>query len=649
MLIHAIGLLIFFVNFGHCQVVGDPIVRTSFGQIRGKWTRSTRNLPIASFLGIPYAEPPLGPLRFKSPVPWNHTWLEIHDGTRDGPACLQEFNEREVIGSEDCLYLNVFVPLLSESQHPKAWKLPVLVYIHGGAFHVGSSNSSIFAPDYMADQQIILVTFNYRLNVLGFFSTANKASPGNYGLKDMVVALKWVQNNIEYFGGDPNSVTIMGNSAGAVSVHLLALSNKTEGLFDKFIMQSASGTASWAVHHRKFIRKNSLRMAKYVGCLDVESQAQRSFGNNEETTGSEGSNNHAKEQEHKPDKFFFLDSYEDYVEDEENDEKIMECMREANVFHLVKNLRNFIEWRDSPFCTFGPTLEEESEDAILMKHPLKAIEDKDYRDIPFIAGVVQDEGLVRSASLILNKVAQKELINHFTYFLPYVVEMHEVIGNRSAFAHAVKEFYFGGNLAARLLRNITELVGDGAITFPTYEATKMQSESMNSSVYFYLFNYKGTFTTIGYGPDKHFGISHSDDLNYLFPTLTNAHRDLLLHNTETDWTMINIMSEMWGNFVKYGVPSARMTPDWPVWDNENETFMQFGIGTSPELIVRNHFLPDRMAFWEEILPVVTENMIEMEISESEDSGSASTFECPYLILLSGTFIYLLSTFIFGSS
>lgn len=104
-----------------------------------------------------------------------------------------------------------------------------MVYIHGGAFLFGSSTSSSYGPEYLLCENVILVTLNYRLGALGFLSTGDEVAPGNWGLKDQVLALKWVQNNIEYFGGDSNLVTIFGESSGGVSVHFLTLSNSTIG------------------------------------------------------------------------------------------------------------------------------------------------------------------------------------------------------------------------------------------------------------------------------------------------------------------------------------------------------------------------------------------------------------------------------------
>lgn len=139
------------------------------------------------------------------------------------------------IGDEDCLYLNVFTP-----EKPQVGKqLPVMVWIHGGGFANGCGNQEWYGPDYLVPKGVILVSINYRLAAFGFLSFANTECPGNFGLKDQSLGLKWVQQNISAFGGDPNNVTIFGESAGSASVHYQVLSPLSRGLFQKAIAQSA--------------------------------------------------------------------------------------------------------------------------------------------------------------------------------------------------------------------------------------------------------------------------------------------------------------------------------------------------------------------------------------------------------------------------
>ncbi|XP_024885561.1 esterase B1-like [Temnothorax curvispinosus] len=172
-----------------------------------------------AFRGIPYAKPPIGELRFKDPVPVE-PWSDGRDASKHGNIAVQlnEFT-RKIEGDEDCLYLNVYATKIESSK-----KRTVMVWIHGGAFYMGSGDAFFYGPDYIVQKDVVLVTLNYRLGVLGFLNLNNKVATGNQGLKDIIMALQWVQKNISKFGGDPENVTIFGESAGGALVHCLTLS-----------------------------------------------------------------------------------------------------------------------------------------------------------------------------------------------------------------------------------------------------------------------------------------------------------------------------------------------------------------------------------------------------------------------------------------
>ncbi|KAF5276536.1 hypothetical protein FQR65_LT03966 [Abscondita terminalis] len=213
------------------------IVKTNQGDLRGKLCADHYGKPYYSFQGIPYAQPPLGDLRFKAPKE-PQPWSGIKDGTKEGNASYsRHMLFGNIIGKEDCLYLNVYTPKLSTESLK-----PVMFWIHGGAFVVGSGSTDIFGPDFLIHEDVVIVTINHRLGLLGFLSMNDPMLevPGNAGLKDQVMALKWVKLNIKNFGGDPNNITIFGESVGGCSVHLLMLSPMSKGLFHKAIIQSGT-------------------------------------------------------------------------------------------------------------------------------------------------------------------------------------------------------------------------------------------------------------------------------------------------------------------------------------------------------------------------------------------------------------------------
>jgi para-nitrobenzyl esterase len=215
-------------------------VRTEQGKVHGKTINQGK---VRAFLGLPYAAPPVGELRWKAPVP-PAKWMGERDATSFGTRCVQghvwddmAFQDRGE--SEDCLFLNVYAPANVTAKS----KLPVMFWIHGGAYKAGASSEPRHNGDFLPTKGVVLVTINYRLGVFGFLATEDLAkeasgSAGNYGLMDMVAALRWVKTNIKQFGGDAENVTIFGESAGADSVCILMASSEARGLFQKAIGES---------------------------------------------------------------------------------------------------------------------------------------------------------------------------------------------------------------------------------------------------------------------------------------------------------------------------------------------------------------------------------------------------------------------------
>uniref|UniRef100_A0A3B4UXH5 Neuroligin-4, X-linked-like n=1 Tax=Seriola dumerili TaxID=41447 RepID=A0A3B4UXH5_SERDU len=274
-----------------------PVISTVQGRIRGILTPLPSDLlgPVIQYLGVPYARPPTGDRRFQPPEP-PLPWPGIRNVTQFAPVCPQSLDERSMLGdmmpswltanldiaatylthqSEDCLYLNIYVPTEEgkgtqgtewrhkEDIHEEGGQRPVMVYVHGGSYTEGTGNmmdGSVLA----SYGNVIVITLNYRLGVLGFLSTGDQAAKGNYGLLDQIQALRWVKENIAAFGGDPNRVTVFGSGAGASCVSLLTLSHYSEDLFHRAIIQSGSALASWAVNYQP--SKYARQLGERVGC-----------------------------------------------------------------------------------------------------------------------------------------------------------------------------------------------------------------------------------------------------------------------------------------------------------------------------------------------------------------------------------------------
>ncbi|HVT77840.1 MAG TPA: carboxylesterase family protein [Acidimicrobiales bacterium] len=229
---------------GHNVSVTESVgieVSVASGSLRGTSAGGVR-----AFQGVPFAAPPVDALRFAAPSPVV-PWKGVRDATRPGPACPQpvtpegqpgaEFAQMFGTGGlpvdEDCLYLNVFTPDSASPSGP----LPVMVFIHGGAFRIGTGSLSVYDGAPLAAREVVVVTINYRLGVLGFLNLPD-VGPANVGLLDQIAALQWVRDNIDAFGGDPDNVTIFGESAGAKSVECLVASPRARGLFHRAIAES---------------------------------------------------------------------------------------------------------------------------------------------------------------------------------------------------------------------------------------------------------------------------------------------------------------------------------------------------------------------------------------------------------------------------
>jgi len=249
---------------------GNPQVKTTDGTLEGM-----ERSGVKVFLGVPFAAPPVGDLRWKAPQPVV-AWEGVRSAKDFGPNPMQEnifgdmnFGTKE--NSEDCLYLNIWTPAQTMKE-----KLPVLIYFNGGGLMAGSGSEPRYAGESMARKGIIAITANYREGIFGFFShpqlskeTAYKGS-GNYGFMDQVAAIQWVKTHIADFGGDPERITIAGESAGSMSVSALMASPLCQGLIAQAIGSSGSVMGFNAVATLKEAETAGVEIAKALGCKTIK-------------------------------------------------------------------------------------------------------------------------------------------------------------------------------------------------------------------------------------------------------------------------------------------------------------------------------------------------------------------------------------------
>ena len=234
------------------------IVATTSGKVDG-----TVEDGVHVFRGIPYAEPPVGPLRFRPPRP-RAPWDGVRDATRFGHRHLQDYDpveallmtdERRPPVGEDCLNLNVWTP------DPSAGGMPVLVWIHGGSLKFGTGSDLLYDGATFARDGIVTVTFNYRLHPAGFLWVGDRPGSGAFGLLDQIAALEWVRDNVAAFGGDPDRVTVAGESAGAHSIGSLLAAPRARGLFRRAILQSGAAAFELPVRISEVVGREVLRRA----------------------------------------------------------------------------------------------------------------------------------------------------------------------------------------------------------------------------------------------------------------------------------------------------------------------------------------------------------------------------------------------------
>lgn len=331
-------------------------LKTKSGPIMGVQRRTMYGDKYYSFEGIPFARPPVGNLRFKSPVPVE-PWTKIWNCQKARPKPLQKHIFMDMIeGSEDCLYLNVY----SKNIKPQS-PLPVMVWIFGGGFQLGEASRDVHSPDYLMMEEVVLVVINYRLGPLGFLSLEDPELkvPGNAGLKDQVMALKWIKDNCEVFGGDYKNITLFGVSAGSASAHLLMLSKASKNLFHKAILMSGTALSPWA------IIRAGVKSANWTQMLV------KSMG---------------------------------YSGADLNDKEVFNFLSEANGKDIIKCCGSLFGWEERSLreiYAFGPVIEPyTTEDSIITGNPKDIMRNCWSKNIPIVMGTTSFEGLLLFPGMI---------------------------------------------------------------------------------------------------------------------------------------------------------------------------------------------------------------------------------------------------------
>lgn len=397
------------------------------------------------------------------------------------------------MGREDCLKINIAVP--AKAQKP----LPVMVYIHGGAFVVGSGGMMLYGPDFLVKQDVIVVTFNYRLGLLGFLCLGIPEAPGNAGLKDQIAALRWVKKNIAAFGGDPDNVTIFGHSAGGASVALLAVSDVTEGLFKRAMVLSGSSLTNWAMSRDAVLTASNI--AKLIGYNTQN-----------------------------PKELYELFSKMPYKDLISATAKIpIVSLFEKQVFTVPCAEKKFAE-----------------EEAVFTDLPYNVYQMKKPKNISIIYGSTDKEGLFFTSEETDESL---ELKNFKDSLLSDDLVFKSKEEERKV-NEELKQFYFGKDVISRKsLMNLSDLYTDYHFEMSILLEAEIMARSVDAPIYNYYFTYSGGRNMVKYhfGFKNEDGACHGDDILYMFNSMMWPFKI-----TQADQKMIDWMTEMITNFAKYG-------------------------------------------------------------------------------------------------
>uniref|UniRef100_A0A1I8PVQ4 Carboxylesterase type B domain-containing protein n=1 Tax=Stomoxys calcitrans TaxID=35570 RepID=A0A1I8PVQ4_STOCA len=470
-----------------------------------------KNLPngnkYESFQGIPYAVPPIGELRFRSPLPLEQFDVPELDCLKEGDVSHhRDPFTGELIGSENCLFLNVYVPKgKTYAEKP----LPVMVWIHGGGFTFGNGNSDYYLPLSLMQEDVIVVTFNYRLGALGFLYLPEEGIWGNAGLKDQRLALEWVNENIHRFNGDPNNVTLFGESAGAASVHLHMCSKHAHKLFHKTIMQSGTANMEWVFQTNPVYKTRKL--AEDLGY--------------KETSNTKGL-------------LKFLQSPE---------------VTDAHILSKMLGVLTREERRRELPLPFKPVIEDsQSPDSFLDQPILEKLKNQPNSiAIPSIMGYNSAEGI----GMMINALRKlEEYDRDFKRMVPRNIPLDPYHADVEEIGKQMRDFYLNGRpLTLKMLNELANILTDYHFSVDMQNAAKWQTLLQpQAPVYFYQFDYVGgrNLYKVMLQLDKLRGASHGDELFYLFQMAGN--NDM---GSAEDQRITKQLSYLWANFAKYSNPT----------------------------------------------------------------------------------------------
>ncbi|XP_056632577.1 carboxylic ester hydrolase-like [Diorhabda sublineata] len=518
----------------------DLILTLPNGKIRGISVTppATVNLTYYAYLGIPFAAPPIGNLRFQPPQPAPN-WEGILEANNNSVSCYQ-VDKDEKYQTEDCLYLSVFTPLKPSDSR----KLPVLVSIYGGTFIHGHASYSSKAPAFLISHHLILVTFNYRVGPFGFLSTGDTVIPGNMGLKDQQLALKWVHQNIEFFGGDPQQVTIMGQSAGSASVTYQLLSSGSAGLFRAAIGMSGSVLCDWAQ------QRNAVETA-----YGIATEIDPSFERTRST-------------------------------------------QELSDFLLNVDAGLIVNTHDK-YNVFSPVIEVPHEGAFISDVMYTSVENGSFTKVPVLMGFNSEEGIGMAKDMDSWKKHVKRydedprsLVDDDMYITDNYVKLE--VG------YKIRSIYMGDQPFGDNVGKAIQYYSDNRFIRPILKFAELLSQHID--LYFYEFSYHGELGQNNVSIPGIGKVAHAEDQKYLWANYDNYDQF-----SESDVKTLQRYVKLVANFVKFLNPTPENEElfdnvTWPTATSDSFTYLNIDENLSLNKNPRNFSYGPWVDIFEEYVP-----------------------------------------------
>nr|QOL02378.1 venom carboxylesterase-6-like protein [Rondotia menciana] len=513
------------------------IVELDYGTVSGKkyW-----NGEYYEFFGVPYATVPKGKDRFKPALPVE-PWEGVKEANILNSVCeqvyLTENPEDEVMlhGEEECLTINLLVPKIADEKN----LVPVIVYIHSGAFAGGSGNMARY--NYLARHDVIAINFNYRVGGLGFACLGTEDIPGNAGLRDQITALKWINKYIKKFGGDPNKVTLAGYSVGAAMAELLMLSKATDGLFHQLVLESGSVLAPFAINRHPITTARNIAVS--IGFND---------------TGS-------------------LKELNDFLIN-------------APILDLASKSKNF--YLTNSTFGFAPCIETKVDgiEPVITQSPLDIIKSGDYKKIPIITGYSNMEGISRTIKF---GEWRDKMNENFADFLPADLKFDSE-KSRDDFIKEIRKHYFKSeDVTHESLQAYIDYFSDSMFKYSIMKSAKLHAQKSDKPVYLYEFTYVGKLNMKHHYMDRVKGASHRDQTAYVLDFFDHTSR-------YKDMDTRDRLTSMWTDFVKYSEPTAfeslLINVKWLEYDDKEHFFLEIG----GKLKMKKDLFVKRYSFWDKV-------------------------------------------------